>query len=227
MRRANVNRAVLVQHLGEYDNTYIQDIVAASPKKFAGVCLVDYTKDDASDKLRCWAKTGKFRGMRLLLESLESNRVLWQKALNLGLNIVTYDPEGIVSRLGLLMDFLDESPSAVVILSHMGGPANKEDPEFAWYRSIFGLSRYPNVYFQISGMHMFSPYPYKPLWPIVSQAFESFGADRMLWAGNYPVVGEDEDYVREVELVRSGALPIPNNVLQKVTYTTALKVWFS
>ena len=74
---------------------------------------------------------------------------------------------------------------------------------------------------------MFFSYPYKPLWPMVSHALESFGADRMLWGGNYPVVGKDEDYVREVELVRSGALPIPGNVLDQVTCTTALKVWFS
>ena len=74
---------------------------------------------------------------------------------------------------------------------------------------------------------MFSPYPYKPLWPMISQALESFGADRMLWGGNYPVVGTDEDYVREVELVHSGALPIPSNVLHKVTCATALRVWFS
>lgn len=227
MRRARVNRAVLVQHLGEYDNTYIQDIVAANPEKFAGVCLVDYTKDDACDKLRHWAKTGEFRGVRLLLESLESNKALWQEALNLGLNVVTYDMQEVASRLGLLMDFLDDSPTAVVILSHMGLPFNKGDPEFVRYRSIFELSKYSNVYFQISGMHMFFPYPYKPLWPMISQALESFGADRMLWGGNYPVVGKDEDYVREVELVRSGALPIPSNVLHKVTCTTALTVWFS
>ena len=227
MSQAKVGRAVLVQHLGEYDNNYIQDIVAASPEKFAGVCLVDYTKDGACDKLRRWVKTGKFRGVRLLLESLEFNRVLWHEALNLGLNIITYAPEGMGGRLGLLMDFLDESPSAVVILSHMGGSISKEDPEFAQFRSIFGLSRYPNVYFQISGMHMFFPYPYKPLWPMVSQALESFGADRILWGGNYPPIGTDDDYIREVELIRSGTLPIPSKVLHKVTCTTALRIWFS
>lgn len=226
MRRAKVDRAVLVQHLGEYDNTYIQEVVTTNPRKFAGVCLVNYTKDDACDKLRQWAKTGKFRGVRLLMESLESDRALWKEAVNLDFNIVV-DPEGVVGRLGLLIDFLEENPTAVVILSHMGVLNSKEDPEFVRYRSIFGLGQYPNVYFQVSGMHEFVPYPYKPLWPIVSQALESFGADRMLWGGNYPVVGSDEDYVREVELIRSGTLPISSNVLHKVTSTTALRVWFS
>jgi predicted TIM-barrel fold metal-dependent hydrolase len=227
MKQAGVNRAVLVQHLGEFDNTYIQEVVTRNPEKFAGVCLVDHTKDTACNELGRWADTGRFCGVRLLLESLESNRALWLEALNFRLNIVVFDPEGVAGRLGLLLDFLKENPEAVVILSHMGIPNTKKDPELIRYRTIFGLSQYSNVYFQISGMKMFSPYPYEDLWPAINQALESFGTDRIMWGGNYPVVGKDEDYVREVDLVRSGGLPIPRSLIDKVTCTTAMRVWFS
>lgn len=161
------------------------------------------------------------------MESLEINRAVWQEAFNLGLNIVTDDIEGIVGRLRLLKGFLDNNPTAVIILSHMGYPNVKEASAFIKHRSIFKLSQYPNVYFQVSGMRMFCPYPYQPLWPIISQALESFGPDRMLWGGNYPVAGEEQGYVREVDLIRTGGLPIPSNVIHKVICTTALRVWFS
>ncbi len=74
---------------------------------------------------------------------------------------------------------------------------------------------------------MFCPYPYKQLWPIIEHAVESFGEGRMLWGGNYPVVGNDEDYAREVEQVRSGGLPISKDTLYKVTAETTLNLWFS
>ncbi len=224
---AKVDRAVLVQHLGEFDNTYIQDIGAGNPEKFAGVCLVDHTGRDAGGELRRWAETGKFRGVRFLLESLESNTALWQEAVNLNLNIVVYDPEGIAKRFNLLKSFLEKNPTATIVLSHLGIPNLKEDPKFIQHSSIYQLSEYPGVYFQVSGMHMFCQYPYKLLWPMIRQALESFGAERMLWGGNYPVVGSDEDYVREAEMVRSGILPIAPDVLPKVIGDTALKVWFS
>lgn len=227
MKHAKVTRAVLVQHFGEYDNTYIRDIVTTEPNKFAGVCLVDYRKDEARRELKCLTDGGQFRGVRLHMESLEFNRAVWHEAFNLGLNIVADDIEGIVGRLRLLKGFLNDNPTAVIVLSHMGYPNVKEAPAFIKYRSIFELSQYPNVFFQISGMRMFCRYPYQPLWPIVSQALESFGPDRMLWGGNYPVAGEEEGYVREADLIRTGGLPIPSNVLRKVTCTTALRVWFS
>jgi len=227
MKRVGVTRAVLVQHYGEYDNTYIGNIVSAEPDRFAGVCLVDYQRQDARLEIRRLADSGQFRGVRLHMDSLEANRVLWEEAFRCGMNIVTDDTEGLVRRLGLLREFLDDNPTAVVVLAHMGYPNVSEAPEFTKYRSIFELSQYPNVSFQISGMRMFCSYPYQALWPIVSEALQSFGPDRMMWGGNYPVVGEEEGYAREAEFVRAGGLPIPADVLSKVTGTTALKAWFS
>ena len=48
MRSGGVARAVLVQHLGEYDNRYLQDVVAADPDHLAGVCMVDHQLPAAS-----------------------------------------------------------------------------------------------------------------------------------------------------------------------------------
>jgi len=62
---------------------------------------------------------------------------------------------------------------------------------------------------------------------LVSLAFESFGPDRMLWEGNYPVEGTDDGYAREVELIRSGDFVIPVENVGKVTYDSAKRIWFS
>ncbi|MFC2009103.1 amidohydrolase family protein [Chloroflexota bacterium] len=226
MKLAGVTRAVLVQHYGEYDNDYIGGIASADPNRFTGVCLVDYRKEDALADVKRLAGTGQFGGVRLHMDSLEANEELWQEACRCSLNIVTDDTDGVVRRLALLKAFLERNPTSVVILAHMGYPKVDEAPAFTKYRSIFELKQYPNVYFQVSGMRMFCSYPYRPLWPIVDQALESFGPDRMLWGGNYPVVDEEKGYVQEAEFVRKGGLPIPADVLSTVTCGTALRVWF-
>ncbi|MBI4377638.1 MAG: hypothetical protein HY578_00925, partial [Nitrospinae bacterium] len=116
MKLARVDRAVLVQYLGEFNNTYIQNAVTKNPEKFAGVFLVDYTQDSVYNELKRWANTGRFRGVRFLLESLELNPILWQEAVNLNLNIIVYEPEGIAKGFNLLKNFLKKNPTATIIL---------------------------------------------------------------------------------------------------------------
>ena len=48
--------------------------------------------------------------------------------------------------------------------------------------------------------------------------------DRMLWGGNYLVVGSDEDYAREAELIRSGGFVITSENVGKVTHDTAKRI---
>lgn len=227
MKLVGVEKAVIVQHLGEYDNTYIQNIICDNPKKFAGVLLVDYTKKETQEDLHYWTFTGKFRGVRLILRSLERGKSIWQEAYKLGLNIVVGDPEDMASRLDLLFDFLEDSPKATIVLYHMGEPRFNNDSGLTKYKSVFKLRQYPNVYFQISGMHLFCDYPYEILWPFMSLALESFGPERVLWGGNYPLSGDEKGYLREIELIRDGVLPIPPDNLHQVVYHTAMKLWFS
>jgi len=60
MNRFGVSRAVLVQHLGEYDNSYIGQVITAQPHRFAGVMLVDVNGDLSALEL------AGFKGVRLL-----------------------------------------------------------------------------------------------------------------------------------------------------------------
>ena len=227
MQLAGVDRAVLVQHLGEFDNAYIQQVVADSPQKFSGVLLVDHEQQDASARLHEWEQTGHFRGVRFLLESLQSNPALWQAAVDRDLNIIVYDPDGLAQGADLLSRVLERNPTARLVLSHLGGPDLANDPEFIQHDSIFRLSEHPGAYFQVSGFHMFCPYPYDEVRPLIRKALDTFGPDRMLWGGNYPVVGDDESYARELALVRSGTFEIPPEAVTQVVHDTADSIWFS
>ncbi len=226
MRRANVDRAVLVQHLGEFDNHYLEQVVAANPEKFAGVFLVNSDSPQALEDLARWAETGTFRGVRLVLESLESRRPIWRRAAELKLNLVVFVPHDIAQGLDLLEGFIQEHPSTKIILSHFGLGLEIQEEGFACQRPVYQLAEYGNVYFQVSGMHMFCEYPFDSMRDLVSQALTSFGPKRMLWGGNYPVVGTDEDYAREADFMRAGGFDIPPAAVVKIACDTAKTVWF-
>ena len=79
MKRMDISRTVLVQHLGEYDNSYIEQIVSAEPERFVGVFLVDVGAEHAQEFLAFWAQQKEFRGIRLLAHTLETHPKLWEQ----------------------------------------------------------------------------------------------------------------------------------------------------
>src|SRR5512132_1986271 len=98
-------RAVLVQHLGEYDNGYIEGIVRKDPVHFAGVFLIDLQNEAVAEHLNYWTTRGVFRGIRLIARTLATHPTVWQRAAALGLNIIVYDEPTIAPYANLLASF--------------------------------------------------------------------------------------------------------------------------
>ena len=227
MDLAAVTRAVLVQHLGEFDNSYIGNSVANDRRHLAGVGLVDHTAADPFAKLATLAASGNFKGIRFTTDMLEDAPDLWEAAVNSGLIIVLYAPDGMGPYIGPLEQFLSANPKCRLVLTHMGNPDLREAPHFKTDRAVFALAQYPGVYYQLSGMKMFCPYPHKELYPLIAEAVRQFGTSRLLWGSNYPVVGNDQDYVRDLHLALDGRIPIPDNAIGDVTGGNAQRLWFA
>ena len=225
MVRYGVGRAVLVQHLGEFDNSYMEQIVSREPDRFAGVLVVDTEDADADRHLRYWTRNRSFRGIRLLAHTLRTNRPIWDQAAEAGLNIVVYDEPTLAHFANLLQDFAVSHESTPVVLSHLGVVDPDEAPRFTSQLRIADLCELSNVYIQVSGMHMFGEAPYERLVPLIEHFFEKFGVERLYYGSNYSVVDE-ELYGAEIELLRVGKLGIAPEAVETVLRATAMKLWF-
>jgi predicted TIM-barrel fold metal-dependent hydrolase len=76
-------------------------------------------------------------------------------------------------------------------------------------------------------MKMFCPYPHEPLYPLIAQAIDAFGANRILWGSNYPVVGTVEDYTADLRLLLDDRLPVPGEAIAKIAGENAVRLWFN
>ncbi len=226
MDAAGVGRAVLVQHLGEFDNNYLQRVVASDPDRYAGVCLVDDKSAERIANLEALARSGGFKGVRMVAEACLAASDLFRAAVDSGLVIVLYAPNGIAPIAEALERLLDDRPSARLVLTHLGNPDPTDAPAFTKYQKVWRLARFPQVHLQVSGMKMFCPYPHAPLHGLIHQALNHFGAARLIWGSNFPVVGDQEDYMKDLHLLLDGVLPIPKESIEQIAGSNALRLWW-
>lgn len=223
--RYGVARANLAQHMGEFDNSYIGGIVREEPERFSGVFLVDVDAADAAQAIERWASTGHFRGMRMTGASILTHQFLWQAAASLGLHLVASSPFTAESAAAIAR-FAAANPGNAIQLTHMGTPERGDGPHFPSLQPLLSMSGEKNIHVQISGMHQFSTPPYTDIIPAVARVYEAFGEERVLYASNFPVMGEDQVYELEIHLIRSGRLGIPERAAPAVMDANARRLWF-
>ncbi len=227
MESAGVRRAVLVQHLGEFDNSYLAGIATRHPDRFAAIGMIDSTDDSAEEELYKLARSSCVRGIRFPADSIVQQPRLWDVAADLGLIVMIYAAGGLCDTADDVGRWLDHWPRARAVITHLGNPRLDDAPDFESQRCVMHLARHPGVYYQVSGMKMFCPYPHEVLYPLIARAVEAFGTDRLLWGSNYPVVGDSGAYQSDLDLLQSGTLPIPAEAIRAVAGGNAIRLYFT
>lgn len=210
MDRHGVVRTVLAEHLGEYDNSYIESLVKKRPQRFAGAFLVDHQSPRAADDITRWVKTGAFRGIRFPSATVLTHRRLWDWSAQLGLHLVVSAPFP-KAETEALNAFASDHPKTFLQLTHLGGA---------------GFEKRPNIIVQISGMHKAGQAPYAELVPRIRALYDTLGPARLVYGSNFPVMEEESVYAAEIELLRGGRLGIPENDIEAVMNANAVRLWF-
>jgi len=226
MRNAGVERAVLCQHLGQFDNSYIASLLGSRPGRFAGVALIDHYADGWEESLSEIVQLG-FRGLRITSDALRERPALAHAAASAGLSQVLYAPEGIGAIAEPLRQLSSAHPQIAFVISHLGNPA-VEDGVMSRGEELLDLADLPNVDVLLSGLAMFCPFPHRPLDRLVRKVVEAFGSERVMWGSNFPVGGDTPpDYLRELDLVLSGERwGIDVDAAAAISDTTARRLWF-
>jgi L-fuconolactonase len=201
MFRHRVDHAVLVQHAGEFDNSYLIECAQRYPGRFAIACNDDATRADAADVLSAWVeRSPAVQGVRLYLNALFSGAAgaerLWQRADELGLNVTV---AGSLQHLASpeMAAVAERFSRARLHVEHLAHPDPKAEPPFEVYRRALALSRYPHSWLKVSGFYSFTRNawsPYDDTLRFVDLALEAFGPRRMMWGSDFPPVSGHEGY---------------------------------
>jgi L-fuconolactonase len=238
MQRNGVTQAVLVQMLGQYHNDYLLGCLERFPGRFACVVGIDVDRGPAAcDELARLAAQGA-AGVRLRPQARSPGNdplAIWRAAEQLGLT---------VSCVGIAEAFaapefhalLTAVPKLTVVLEHLGG-SSRPDPgheAMELRKRVFELARLPNVCLKLPGLGELLPRPFA-LPPesmpfaetpaLLRLALGCFGANRMMWASDFPPVASREGYRNALEWVREALAPEGEEVLNLILGDTARRVF--
>lgn len=203
MNMAAVDKALLVQIRGEFDNSYLVECMRRFPGRFSVIAMVDTDRPEAGDVLEGWVRQG-CEGLRLGPSTRSPGRnplAIWRKAADLGI---------ATSCLGALAEFASpqfeslfkEFPNMPIIIEHLGGGGTDRSEGWTEYKKVLGLARYPNAYMKVPGlgelcprpMPMIHPNPFPRVPPLIEMAIDAFGAKRLMWGSDFPPVANREGY---------------------------------
>jgi L-fuconolactonase len=196
MDAVGVDGALLISPWSMYrfDASYVLDVYADHPRRFALIKPFDPLADDAVDDFGEWATTQGVVGGRIMLASEASpaaddpnlNRLLAAGAQHgLPINIHCW------GKLALFDELARRNPNTRLVVDHVGlrqpfEPPARPEP-FADIDNVIALARYDNVAIKISGACTLShqPFPYPDIWEPLSRIFDAFGFDRCMWGTDW------------------------------------------
>lgn len=214
-----VERAVLVQMLGQFDNSYLLECVQRYPDRLRTVVAVDAAAPDALDKLEDLVGSGA-NGLRLRPTAAsvgEDPLAIWRKAESLNIPVSCVgNPASFCSNF--FAEVVKAVPNLPILLEHLGGTSAPDDSQSAVdARSATGvLAAYANVFIKVPGLGELIPRggllsgaesPFEEEFPsTLKNALTLFGPTRMLWGSDYPPVSTREGYGNSLTLLRKALL---------------------
>jgi predicted TIM-barrel fold metal-dependent hydrolase len=224
-RALGVDRAVLVQHLGEYDNAYLQNAVRAQIGRMVAVALVDHRDEGRWQTLENIALAPEVRGVRVTDEMLNEDLGFCVQVANHGLVLVVHVSTKVSTVADAIHALLDRVDHADIVISHMGAPNRNSSGEIGDW-DLFDLASDRRVFVTLSGMSMWCNFPYHGMDLFVRQVIGTFGAHRIMWGSNYSESGTVDDCRLDLALIAEGQWGLDAEQVERIRGRTANQLWF-
>lgn len=237
MDHNGVEKAILIQMMGQSNNAYQTECLRRFPGRFASVGIVDTSSPDAVGALEQLAEDGA-SGVRLNPTTRspgEDPLAIWRAAARLGLSVSCGgNTEAFISDA--FREVVESLPNLPIVMEHLAA-VNHPDGDLAKVearRRAFDMARYSNVSIKIHGLGEFcrrampvsEPFPFeRPIPTLLDQVYEAFGPRRMMWGSDYPPVSGREGYGNALRLTMAELASKSADDRDWIFGGTALKVF--
>jgi len=210
LRDAGSNRPAMTVHVeAEWnprdpvgETLWLEEVTGAHGLPTACVAQAWLDRDDVNDVLAAQAARALVRGVRhkprLAASPVGVERgargsmddARWRRGFALlERHGLSFDLQTPWWHLGAAAELARDFPRTPIIINHTGLPTDRsEDGLASWRRAMHEIAQAANVFLKISGLGQAGrPWTLAENGPIVRDAVAIFGAERCMFASNYPV----------------------------------------
>jgi L-fuconolactonase len=232
-----VDRFVLVQAADTSGDTDRMLAEAASHPQVAGVVAwLPLAEPDLATAIEGRVATGQVVGVRVLIHDMADGDWVLRDDVGAGLealaeaglpfDFVTGGPDA----LALIPHLVQRHPSLRIVIDHLGKPPIGADAAAFdhWSSLLRAAAASPNVAAKLSGLASAVGAPdswtVADLRPVVAEAVDAFGPDRLMYGGDWPVCLLAGGYTRTFDGVHA-ALDVSAPELERIHRGTATE-WY-
>lgn len=197
-----VNATVLVQSMPNEDDTHFM-LGLSERYSFIGAVVgwTDLKAPEAPQRIAALAEHPKLRGLRPMLQDLDDDRWIDDPALAPAVAAMLqhglrFDALVLPRHLPALLEFVRRYPQLPVVIDHLAKPAMHGQPDTQWLQDMERLAASPQVHCKLSGMvtEAGPEWTVQQLQPYVHHILQAFGAGRVMWGSDWPVLRLASDY---------------------------------
>ena len=231
-----VSHAVLIQHSGTYDNTYLLECARRHKNRFKVVVLLDPQDTFKIKTLEGLRKQG-VAGLRLYLKNdWDPDDLLWKAVGDLGMIVsVMGKPEEFASAS--FKKLLDNCPNTRFCIEHLARSAKAgvefAEPPYEGFKAALECALWPTTTIKVPGLGEIVPrpprlptgYPFDKFPPLFEMVKEAFGVQRMMWGSDFPPCAAREGFRNVIEGVRKYPAFQTGDDVEWIMGKSAAKLW--
>lgn len=191
-----IDLTVLVQAAPSIAETdYMLGLADATPWIAKVVGWVDFEDPDHRRHLERWARHAKFAGVRPMIQDIADidwmhrADVQWAYDAIVALDL-TFDALGFPRHLDNFKRLFDCYPTMRMVVDHGMKPEIRNDGFDKWAQGMASIADATPAYCKLSGLatEANSDWTTAVLKPYANHIIRSFGAERVMWGSDWPVV---------------------------------------
>jgi L-fucono-1,5-lactonase len=215
LKDARIEKTILVQAApSEAETVFLLQLADATSFVGAVAGWVDFDLPNAAKAIARLAQNSKLRSLRPMLQDIPDDEWLLCPHVATAVDAVVaaglkFDALVKPRHLPMLERFLHRHPDLPVVIDHGAKPDIRSGDLKTWAQAMRSIARAPNAWCKLSGLvtEAGTDWSTEMLRPYVDILLEVFGADRLMWGSDWPVLNEAADYlswVRAAETMMRG-----------------------
>ena len=171
---------------------------------------------------------GYRRILHVFDDELSKGEVFRANIRKLGARDLTFDMCFLARQLPIATELAKSCESTRLILNHCGVPDIAGGALETWKQDISELAKCPNVVCKISGVLAYcapGTATKETISPYIGHVIDVFGADRLVWGSDWPVVNMANGLEDWLQVTRDILSKMSTAEAKKMAYGTASKVY--